>query len=381
MKFILLPLCALALLTTSQAHASPSLTFDASYLEVTAKNEGSHSSGYSYDVRVRARVFGDVEKGDILKFKVKRGGKVLTKLRCKTYFFNAGSRIPDPFVEANASRCSSNKAGLTVDGTLTVEASYVRDSDESEHALGSFDVQVLKYPKIVEFDRKKKAFKRTPVFQVAPIDQMGLGYAWFKPWSGIKDAGQVSFYFWAPLNQHLDDTDFRCTRGGKTVLRIADARWSAVDKIRQHSEYGKKVKGEQERIGFDYDWKKIVIMTSREMAWGTGTARGWSKPEFVLTPGDYVCKFRSEGETVREFHFSIGPDHKPVLHPLQASGDLPMGPNRFLMDIRFPKENSKEWCFPSKQIKKSVWFGRKWPAASRKSLKALPSAKGDCRAK
>ena len=53
-----------------------------------------------------------------------------------------------------------------------------------------------------------------------------------------------------------------------------------------------------------------------------------------------------------------------------------MGPQRYLVELAFPKRNDYEWVFPRKAMSRSVLYGKRWPASSKKSVKAFPKKRG-----
>jgi hypothetical protein len=346
---------------TAEAAAGPKkLTADGSYLRISARND-KVGGKWKFALDVKFRVFGPVADGDAVRFDVFKGKRKLSSFRCSGRY-DSTNTIDPPSIRAGSRGCRS-KATLKGAGTLKVKMTYIKGADDSKTALGEYAV------KIGTVKRRGSGVR----YQVMPADAMGLGWIWLNPVERGKQAGRLRMYFVAPMAKNYPhrETALRCKKDGKPAFHLPRVGWYALDKTGSYSETKKSSK--------EMKWAKIWVKAS-DIGWGQWPQKGFTTPKQLLKPGAYACQFRVGGKLIREFRFSYTKDHRIALHPLQASGAYTMGPQRYLVELAFPKKNDYEWVFPKKEMTRSVLYGKRWPASCKKSVKAFPRKRGSLKA-
>lgn len=363
----LLGLCVSA--TTSLA-AGP--VFDDGFLVLKLVNEVRSNSDtkpatVTYSPSIRLRAFG-VAKGDAIKVKWRKGKKVLYSKRCALNVRDGEGKL------GLGDRCWTRDAGLTAHGAIEADIIFVDDSEEKESPLRTLKVEVGRFWQV---DRimKGKAIQ-SPRYQVVGRDLMGLSYAWLRD-PGSNPRGDVYFYFWAALDKdarNFKDPSWRCKLNGKKVPALDINGHSIAESITDIKADDEKVIGKERKLS-RYRWDLIWIKP--KLVWGktknpkSSANVSTSRYNISTNPGKYACRLRSEGETVREFTFTVKPDGTLTKHGAQGPGGISLRPGAFFIDMKIVA-NKNEKGFDAKAAKASVAFGRPWLKTA--DVKALHAA-------
>jgi len=367
---------------TPKAKAKVSPLFDDGYAVINLNNEvhaqsGTRPAKVEYSPAMRLRVFG-VAQGDALKVRWRKGKKLLVERRCTLTLRK--SRFGEGSVGL-ADRCWRRDAAIKAHGNLTVEVRFVDDSEETETLLRTMRVQVARYWRLDRVIRGKAI--HSPRYQVVGSDLMGLAYGLHVFPDDITPHGDLYFYYWSTLandNSNYRDPSWRCKLDGASVPEMNVDGHKVVESIADIKAQDVRMRGRKHTSEW-FAWRLMWIKP--QLVWGK--SRNPKAPDTVSTsryniskhPGRYVCKLRDEGETVREFSFTVRNDGLLAPHGAQSESGLSLSPGAVFVNMRVVP-NKAESSFDAKAAKKSVAFGRKWPKSNdvKAHLKGFPRSYG-----
>lgn len=372
----LVPLfCSYAFVLNASAQDSPEVLFDDSYLLIDLENEVNGQGGGSpaqvtYQPNMRMRFF-HVEEGDAVRVVWKKGREVLSEKRCTLSVSDNVGTV------AVSDRCWRGPE-LTAHGDLAVEIKFVNDAEETETTVRTLQVPVHRY---WNYDRTyQNRHIHSPRFQVRGDDLLGLSYAWLQDNSNTEPYGNLYFYYWSTTpNGNLEDPSWRCKLNGEAVREMNVDGGGAIESIASIRVQDRRRVG-ADMPQTDYGWHLMWIKPSLiggprhpDASSNLGNVR-YNVSEH---PGDYVCRIRSNGETVREFLFTIRDDGTFAPHGAQTSGELTLRPGATFVTSRIHQTDSDAF-FDQRAARGTVAFGRAWGRAGdvRDHLGAFPASWG-----
>lgn len=370
---ILLAVTAVTLCVTTQAQSA--LVFDDSHFAVRLDNSvqgrsGTQAAVVHYHPEFRMR-FLDAQSGDAVVVRWKKGRRTLAEIRCPLQARH------DYFETTFSQRCWTQDApSLDEYRDITLEIAHVDDSADTTTLVRTLSVPVGRYS---AWDRRVGNRNVHSVrYQVRPDDLLGMSTIWYSPAEDTEDFGNVYFHFWTTLadgNTYYRDPSWRCSLNGERVAAL-DRGDDVVESVADISIDDDRVVRNQ-RTTTHYTFRQMWIKP--HMLWdpsrGQGNSEAW-RYDLSAHPGDYRCELRDAGRVVREFRFTVGADGRVAPHAIEAAGTLTFRSGMHLIETHFPSSNASELGFDQSAVRRSVAFGRTWPAASRSWLQSLPRSYG-----
>ncbi|MFK7998650.1 MAG: hypothetical protein AB8H86_03595 [Polyangiales bacterium] len=367
-----------ALLCTTQASAQ-SPVFDDGYLAIDLSNEvngngGTQPADVNYHPQMQMRFYGAAD-GDAVKVRWQQGGETLAQIRCPLEARHGHHRTHI------SQRCWTQDAPhLTAFGDVDVEIIFVDDSEETETSVRTLRVPVGRY---WHWDRRVgRTDVHSPRYQVRADDMMGMSYLWQKEADRTEAFGNVYIFFWASLangNTNYRDASWRCSLNGERVPAL-DVNDSVVESVLDISvDNDQMVRGERTTTHYTYRMMWIKPQMLWDPSGGQSGATPW-RYNLTANPGDYACRLRDNGETIREFRFTVSADGSIAQHAVQAAeGGPTLPPGASFIETYFPERNASETFFDRDAIRRGFSFGRPWPSSPAVSgwLDALPPSYGN----
>jgi len=379
-------LALLANLTPAPAAAQASVTLDETYTLFELNHsvstvDANHPDHVTYKPELRLRFYGAVHNGDAVRVVLKRGRSELGAMRCALAYHPANAQnavAASADIQISDGCWSRTSPDLTVHGPMDVEIYYLDDGSETTTLVRTLHIEIAR---VWRTDRVAHgAPLHSARFFVLGDDLLGMSWVWLQAPPSTESYGRPSFYFWANTDQSMyPDASFRCSRDGERVPELdlsgrniheSVADWSEQDDATRHGT----------RASTHYRYRLMRVMTN--WRWGTnreGVAEdGDSRPNLTSAPGAYVCKFRSEGTTLREFHFTVANDTITPHAAQAAPGGLTLRPGAVFVDTRFGDAAATDIALVPDAIRRGTAFGHAWaaPAAMSEMLGALPAARG-----
>jgi hypothetical protein len=380
-------IAALALTSAaSVGRAQSTVTLDETYTlielnESVTTLDSSQPAQVTYKPELRLRFYGDVHSGDAVRVVLKQGNTELGAIRCPLTYRRADADdgvAQSVDIEISDGCWHRNSPDLSVHGPVDIELHYLDDQRETSTLLRTLHVEIARTWRV---DRViGGAPIHSPRFFVLGDDLLGLAWVWLRTPPSTQNYGMPSFYFWA----HTDRSDypeasFRCYRDGERVPELDLSGRNIHESVADWTEQDDATRGGT-RASTHYRYRLMRVMTN--WRWGTNRAGaaqdGDSRPSLTATPGSYVCKFRSEGVTVREFHFTVA-NNTITPHPAQtAAGGLTLRPGAVFVETRLGDATPYDIAVVPDAIRRGTAFGHAWadPASVRDMLGALPAARG-----
>ncbi len=343
--------------------------------------DSSQPAQVTYKPQVRLRFYGDVHSGDAVRVVLKQGSTELGNIRCPLTYrrANASEGIAQSAdIEVSDSCWTRNSPDLNVHGAMDVELHYMDDQNETTTLVRTLHIEVARTWRV---DRViNGAPIHSPRFFVLGDDLLGLSWVWLRTPPSTEAFGSPSFYFWAhTARSDYPDASFRCYRDGERVPELDLSGRNFHETVAEWDEQDDAIH-DGTRASTHYQYRLMRVMTN--WRWGTtrdGAAEnGDTRPSLTATPGNYVCKFRSEGATLREFHFTVA-NNTITPHPAQAAaGGLTLRPGAVFVETRIGDASQYDIAVVPEAIRRGTAFGHAWadPAAVREMLGALPAARG-----
>ncbi len=94
-------------------------------------------------------------------------------------------------------------------------------------------------------------------------------------------------------------------------------------------------------------------------------------------PGDWQCDISYNGEKIRTFRWKIGSDGKPVPHAEQASENVNLYYNGFMVETEIPEGGSEYDYRLAPMANKGLFYGIPWQSTEGKAMAAKVPTKGN----
>ena len=345
------------------------------------------------------RVMGTFPRRSAFKISVLKNGKVLGTSRCGggRYVYNAKAvprmlYLGDNFLWHDTG-CWSNKGKIKQVGKFDVEIRVVNGDNDEETLVRTYKIDVQKITRVRGSavnsypDSSEYAVMRHKDSAVAFIHLTSPGmkdyYNKTKTSTSSSGRSQVELYFsMSPEKggKHLRRGYIKCSVDG-TQIQFPD-NGSSTDLMTTQAlrtialQYTDRISPKFKR-GAEYKDRLIFtqLRSILPMAWG-GDGKKYSKFEISTKPGNWECKFMNNGETYRIFRFKVTIDGLIGPHPEQASGNVNLYHNAFMIDMEIPGGGTEFDYRLGPQLAKGFFYGIPWKTAEGKAMAARVPKKG-----
>ena len=345
------------------------------------------------------RVMGTFPRRSAFKISVLRNGKVLGTARCGggRYVYNANA-VPkmayfgDNFLWHDTG-CWSKKGKINQVGKFDVEIRVVNGDTDKETLVRTYKIDVQKITRVRGSavnsypDSSGYAVMRHTDSAVAFIHLTSPGmkdyYNATKTSTSSSGRSQVELYFsMSPektgkypkrgyIKCSVDGTRITFPDNGDftdllTPRILRTTALAYTDRISPKFKRGPEYK---DQLRFSQ------LRSILPMAWG-GDGKKYSKFEISTKPGNWECKFMNNGETYRVFRFKVEIDGAIEPHPEQASGNVNLYHNAFMIDMEIP-DGATEFDYRlGPQPAKGLFYGIPWKTSEGKAMAARVPKKG-----
>jgi len=345
------------------------------------------------------RVMGTFPRRSAFKISVLKNGKVLGTSRCGggRYIYDANAvpkrySLGDNFLWHDTG-CWSKKAKINEVGDLDVEIRVVNGDTDEETLVRTYKINVKKITRVggpvskPYADASQYAIMRHTDSAVAFIHLTVPGskdyYNQTKNSSDSSGRSQVELYFsMSPekSGKYPSRGYLRCSVDGSRVtfpdngdftdlMTAQILRTTALEYTDRISPKFKR--GPEYKDPLRFSQLRSIL----PMAWG-GDGKKYSKFEISSKPGNWECKWMNNGETYRIFRFKVEIDGMIEPHPEQASGNVNLYHNAFMIDMEIPDEATEFDYRLGPQPAKGLFYGIPWKTAEGKALAARVPQKG-----
>lgn len=363
--------------------ASADVRFDETYTTIKLNHDinsgsGNQPSTVTYKVQMNLRFYGDVHEGDAVRVIWKQGRRELANIRCPIDYYGGNDHVEPNASTSQTDHCWDDGPNLDVHGDVSVEVHYIDDQTETTELLRTMSFEIGRVWRVDRIIRNRPV--HSPRYLVLGDDLLGLSWAWLKTPQRTEPFGDVRFLFWAAREEdHYPDPSFRCNRDGERVSEMDESGNGLHQSINDWGEQDDSVR-RGTRTTSRHIWRLFLI--TPELIWGernpTASSNA-SNPRTNLTaaPGVYECRFRSAGETVRSFRFTVA-NGTITPHAAQSGADgLSLRPGGVFIETRFG-DGAPDRTLQPARIRRGTAFGHAWndPASVQEMLGALPAARG-----
>ncbi len=324
-------------------------------------------SGYQFVASLY--VFGSgLTSQDAIRIDWIQGGHVLSSHRCVL------SVSDDDDTSGSISECRSDGDLIHAVGNVQADIVFLDGQTDAATPLRSLTFAVGRYYEWLGMDDAghPRHIERN---QIMGDDLLASAYVYQRPRVDDRTSGTLDLFFWAALrNETLlptGDTVFRCGVDGGTMtpIEIQGVR-DTIDMNVDDRQFTSAAPDGPTH----YSWRRIQLLT--RLRWGT--SNGQDTETWPVTgdrPGAWVCQVRISGQTVREFHFTVGADGAIAPHA-EESGANPLSvyPGTHMIDVRFPDPEGFDFSFHPDLVRRTGFYGRPWTSPA--ALATLPAAVG-----
>ena len=345
------------------------------------------------------RVLGTFPRRSAFKISILKNGKVIATSRCGggRYVYNA-SKVPkmayfgDNFLWHDTG-CWNKKGKVKGVGNFDVQIRVINGDTDEETLVRTYKIDVKKITRVngpvskPYADKSQYAIMRHTDSAVAFVHLTSPGmkdyYNRTKNSSDSSGRSQVELYFsMSPekSGKYLRRGYIRCSVDGNRVtfpdngdftdLMTANIlRTTALEYTDRKSPKFKR--GPEYKDSLRFSQLRSIL----PMAWG-GDGKKYSKFEISSKPGNWECKFMNNGEIYRVFRFKVTINGLIAPHPEQASGNVNLYHNAFMIDMEIPAEATEFDYRLGPQPAKGFFYGIPWKTAEGKAMAARVPKKG-----
>lgn len=345
------------------------------------------------------RVMGTFPKRSAFKISVLKDGKVLATNRCQggRYVYDANARpkrfpLGDNFLWHDTG-CWSKKAKIDQTGNFDVEIRVVNGDTDEETLVRTYKIDVEKITRVrgpvsnTYAAESQYAIMRHTDTAVAFIHYRPPGtYDYYNQTKNQRESYQrsmVQIYYSMSLEKsgyYPRPGYVRCTVDGNRV-KFPDNGSStdamSVQILRTTAlEYTDRIAPKFKRGAMYKDPLRFSQITSvLPMTWA-GDGKKYDRLEMSAKPGNWECKYINNGEVYRIFRFKVEIDGAIAPHPEQASGNVNLYRNAFMIDMEIPEGGTEFDYRLGSQPEKGFFYGIPWKTAEGKAMAKRVPTKG-----
>lgn len=353
--------------------------------------------GIGWHLRSSLRMFGTAPNRSGFNLVVSKGGRQLTKIRCEgTAYRKADDPVPenrrvpeDDYLMTNPLGCEDKTKALKDTGKLDVQVFYFDGETDQEKLLRTYKIDVREATRVrglatapvvdvPHYYVQRHSETSAAILHVRPMRKPNY---YRIPGDGDFN-GEVDIYFSISPKRQVDrlkDLSTRCSVNG-TPLRFpgptpysdqADTksmRWeTAIYTDRIGAEY-KRANEYMDEVSFSQYRVRLPMLIN-------GDAQN-NRLGLRDKKGSWECSVRFNGEVVRTFRWTTGGNGLPVLHPEQATGNINLHYNSYLIEAEVPPGGS----FYDHRLlplpNDGFFYGIPWRSAEGKAAAAKIPTKG-----
>jgi hypothetical protein len=357
--------------------------------------------GIGWHLRSHLRMFGTVPNRSGFNVVVSKGGKELTKIRCEgTVYRKADDQAPrehrnpgDDYMLTTQQGCEDKTKLMTETGKLDVKVYFFNGSTDEEKLLRTYKIDVREatrvrglatapVPDVPHYYIQRHAETPAAILFVRPVFNNTLSPNYFRvPGDGDFNS-ELEIYFNISTKRQVDrlrSAVTRCSVNGSPVdfpgtgdyadgarfhqMRVETAIYTdrLAPQFKTASEY-------MDEVSFSQYQVKLPLLRRSDPA---NNRVGMSDRR-----GNWECSIRINGETIRTFKWTVGSDGMPVQHPEQASGNVNLNYNAYLIEAVVPPSGSSIDHRLLPLANDGLFYGIPWTSAEGKAAAAKVPTKG-----
>ncbi len=345
----------------------------------------------------RLRVMGTFPQRSGFKISVLKNGKVLATSRCQggRYVYNA-SKVPkmayfgDNFLWHDTG-CWSKKGKIKEVGNFDVQIRVIDGDTDKETLVRTYKIDVKKITRVggpvskPYVDKSQYAIMRHTDTAVAFIHYHVPGIKDYYNINKRHTSGtpEMKLYFnMSPkmsgkypsrgyLRCSVDGTRIKFPDSGRStdLMTAQMLRTTALEYTDRRAPKYKRGPEYKDPLRFSQ------LFSTLRMAWA-GDGKKYRRLEISSKPGNWECKYMNNGETYRIFRFKVEINGAIAPHPEQASGNVNLYHNAFMIDMEIPDGGTEFDYRLGPQPAKGFFYGIPWKTAEGKAMAARVPKKG-----
>ena len=343
------------------------------------------------------RVLGTFPRRSAFKISILKNGKVIATSRCGggRYVYNA-SKVPkmayfgDNFLWHDTG-CWNKKGKVRGTGNFDVQIRVVNGDTGKETLVRTYKIEVKKITRVggpvskPYVDKSQYAIMRHTDTSVAFIHYHVPG---IKDYYNIRKRNisgrpeMILYFSMSPQKsgKYPSRGYLRCSVDGARI-KFPDAGRNTdlmtAQMLRTTAlEYTDRLAPKYKR-GPEYKdpLRFSQLHSTLRMAWA-GDGKKYRRLEISSKPGNWECKYMNNGETYRIFRFKVEISGAIAPHPEQASGNVNLYHNAFMIDMEIPGGGTEFDYRLGPQPAKGFFYGIPWKTAEGKAMAARVPKKG-----
>jgi hypothetical protein len=361
--------------------------FEAVSTETLGPNQIPVSTGWV--LKTFIRIFGDYPNRSAIKVVVSRGGKPVATTRCETDSYHKGPNdVDESYMWTN--ECWRKDTATKEIGVFDLNVFTVNGDTDEEKLVRTYKIDVRTVNRV---NAGQQPGNGPPHYYIqrhaeAPVSFIFLrpsGYTSYADWSSRPErsgANQVELYFSlspSTIGMDLPHGYMRCSVDGKRLsmpgpMPYADQAISHVvhsftviytDRLAPQYKRGTEYRDD---IGFR------LVRLKAPLTWGS--VRETNRLALEDYPGNWECSLMNNGEVWRTWHWRVGSDGRPEVHPEQK-GNVNLYFNSYLVDMVVPAGGSPlDKRLVPEATANGLFYGQPWKSAEGKAMAARLPKKG-----
>lgn len=357
--------------------------------------------GVGWHLRSHLRMFGTVPNRSGFNVVISKTGKDLTKIRCEGIVYRkADDQAPreqrnpgDDYAMTNQQGCEDKTRLIKETGKLDVKVYFFNGSTDEEKLLRTYKIDVREatrvrglatapVPDVPHYYIQRHAETSAAILFVRPISNNTLSPNYFRvPGDGDYN-GEIEIYFnISPIRQvdRLRSAVTRCSVNGTPLNFPGTGEYADGARFRQMrvetaiytdrlAPQYKTANEYMDEVSFSQYQVKLPLLRRNDPA---NNRLGMSDRK-----GNWECSFRINGEMIRTFKWTVGNDGMPMPHPEQASGNVNLNYNGYLIEAIVPPGGSPVDHRLLPLVNDGFFYGIPWTSAEGKAAASTVPVKG-----
>lgn len=370
--------------------------FDAEPLQEYSA-EARRQVGIGWHLRPYLRMFGTVPNRSGFNVVVNKNGKALTKIRCEGEAYRkAEDPVPqkrtvpeDDYLITNVNGCQDKTKVIKETGKLDVQVFYFNGETDEEKLLRTYKIDVREASRVrgvatapvtdvPHYYIQRHAETAASILYLRP-----RGYPNYYRARGDNDyIGEVEIYFNISPKRQVDRVahgNLRCTVNGTPLRFPGPSPFSdqidvksmrnetAIYTDRIAPQY-KKANEYMDEVSFNQYRLRLPLLLRGDPA---SNRLGLQDHK-----GNWDCSFRINGETVRNFKWTVGSNGLPVAHGEQQAGNIALNYNGYLIETVIPNGGSTYDHRLIAAPNDGLFYGINWTTPDGRAMAAAVPSKG-----